>query len=284
MQIPLVRGRPFTRQEDEQGAPAVIISEKLAGRLWPGDDPIGKTLKLDTVQFDMPWLSVLGVAREARGHSFPSAGVEAVGLYIPYGLVRMGDGNLGRVGGNRDGRFTPLRFYIRTKSDPRSLAGPARTAISEVDKQQPVFSVRTMEEKLSLEVLPRRAIAIMVAVFAFVALLLAAVGIYGVMAYSVSERTPEIGIRMALGAQRGDALALVLKHGVRLLLIGLPLGLGGAIVLSGIMESQLFGVSAGDPPTLAGVSLILAGVAIAACYVPARRAARVDPMVALRYE
>jgi putative ABC transport system permease protein len=284
MEIPLLRGRPFTQQEAEQGARAVIISEKLARRFWPGDDPVGKTLKLDTVQFDMPWLSVLGVAREARGHSFPSAGVEALGLYIPYGLMRVGGGDFARVGGNRDGRFTSLRFYIRTKGDPKGRAGPARTAVSAVDKQQPVFSVRTMEEKLSLEGSPRRAMAIMVGVFAFVALLLAAVGTYGVMAYSVSERTPEIGIRMALGAQRMDALALVLRHGIRLLLIGLPLGLGGAVALSGILESQLFGVSAGDPITLVGVSLTLAGVAISACYLPARRAAKVNPMVALRYE
>jgi putative ABC transport system permease protein len=198
--------------------------------------------------------------------------------------MRVGNGDFARVGGNRDGRFTSLRFYIRTRGDPGSQAGPARTAVSAVDKQQPVFSVRTMEEKLSLEGSPRRAMAIMVGVFAFVALLLATVGTYGVMAYSVSERTPEIGIRMALGAQRWDTVALLLKHGIRLLLIGLPLGLGGAFALSRILESQLFGVSASDPMTLVGVSLILAGVAISACYIPARRAAKVDPMVALRYE
>jgi ABC-type antimicrobial peptide transport system permease subunit len=187
-------------------------------------------------------------------------------------------------GGNRDGRFTSLRFYIRTKGDPRNEAGAARAAVSAVDKQQPVYSVRTMEEKLSLEGSPRRAMAVMVGIFAFVALLLATVGTYGVIAYSVSERTPEIGIRMALGAQRWDTVALLLKHGIRVLLIGLPLGLGGAFALSRILESQLFGVSASDPMTLVGVSLILAGVAISACYIPARRAAKVDPMVALRYE
>jgi putative ABC transport system permease protein len=284
VEIPLLRGRPFTQPEAEQGAQMVIVSEKLAQRLWPGDDPLGKTLKLDTVQFDMDWLSVVGVAREARGHSFPSAGMEALGLYIPYGLMRLGDGNFARVGGNRDGRFTSLRFYVCTKGDPKIQAGPARTIVSEVDKQQPVFMVRTMEEKLSQEGSPRRALAIMVGVFAFVALLLATVGTYGVMAYSVSERTPEIGIRMALGAQQRDAIALVLKQGIRLLAIGLPLGLAGAIALSGILESQLFGVSASDPVTLLCVSLLLAAVAILACHLPARRAAKVDPMVVLRYE
>jgi len=284
MEIPLLRGRPFTRQESEQGERVVIVSERLARMLWPGDDPIGKTLKLDTAQSDIPWLSVLGVAREARGHSFPSAGTEALGLYVPYGMMRVGNGDFARVGGNRDGRFTSLRFYLRTRGDPGSLAGPARAAVSSVDKQQPVFSVRTMEEKLSLEGSPRRAMAIMVGTFAFVALLLATVGTYGVIAYSVSERTPEIGVRMALGAQRWDTVLLVLKHGIRLLWIGLPLGLGGAFALSRILQSQLFGVSASDPITLVGVSLILAGVAISACYLPARRAAKVDPMAALRYE
>jgi putative ABC transport system permease protein len=284
MEIPLLRGRPFTQQEAEQGAPTVILSEKLAQILWPGEDPIGRAMKPETAQFDMPWLSVLGVAREARGHSFPSAGTPALGLYIPYGLMRMGDGDFARIGGNRGGRFTSLRFYLRTKGDPKSQFGLARSAVAVVDKQQPIFSIGTMEEKLSLEGSPRRAMAIMVGAFALVALLLATVGTYGVMAYSVNERTPEIGIRMALGAQRGDALVLVLKHGIWLLLIGLPLGLGGAIALSGILQSQLFGVTAGDPITLVGVALILAGVAIAACYLPARRAAKINPMAALRYE
>ncbi len=284
MEIPIIRGRPFTPQEAEQGERAVIVSERLARMLWPGDDPVGKTLKLYTAQSDMPWLSVLGVAREARGHSFPSAGTEALGLYVPYGLLRVGNGDFARVGGNRDGRYTSLRFYIRTRGDPSSQAGAAREAVSAVDRQQPVYSVRTMEEKLSLEGSPRRAMAIMVGTFTLVALVLATVGTYGVVAYSVSERTPEIGIRMALGARRWNTVASVLKHGIRLLCISLPMGLAGAFALSRVLQTQLFGVSASDPITLVGVSLVLTGVAISACYIPARRAANVDPMVALRYE
>ena len=284
MKISLLLGRPFTRQEAEQGTPIAILSEKLAQRLWPGEDPIGKTLRLETVESGMPWHSVVGIAREARGHSFPSAGTEALGLYVPFGVLRVGEGSFTRLGGNRDGRYTSLRFYLRTANDPRSQTGAVRAAISKVDNQQPIFAVRTMEEKLYQEGSPRRALAALTGVFAVIALLLATVGTYGVMAYSVSERTPEIGIRMALGAQRSDALVLVLKQGMRLLLTGLSLGLAGAVALSSVLQSQLFGVSAGDPVTLVGVSLLLAAVALLASYIPARRAANVDPMVALRYE
>ncbi len=284
LEIPLLRGRTFIDQEAEQGAPVVIVSEMLARRLWPGDDPIGRTLKLDTAQFDMPWLSVVGVSREARGHSFASAATETLGIYLPFGLIRAGDGNSARLGGNRDGRYVSLRFFIRTATDPKNLAAAARAAILKVDKLQPVFTLRTMEEKLAQEGSSRRAMAILVGIFASTALLLAVVGTYGVMAYSVSERTSEIGIRMALGAQRGDMFTLVLKQAFGLLLIGLLLGLGVSAALAGVLQSQLFGVSAGDPITLTAVSILMAGVALVACYLPARRAASVDPMVALRYE
>ncbi len=245
---------------------------------------MGKILKLETEGEDTPWLSVSGIAREARGHSFWGAGTEALGLYVPIGLLRLGDGAFSRLGGNRDGRYTALRLYLRTSGDPRSAAGAARSALFAVDRQQPIFSVRTMEEKLYQEGSSRRAMALLVGAFACVALLLASVGTYGVMAYSVSERIPEIGIRMALGAQRRDALVMVLKQGGRLLIVAIPLGLAGALALSGVLQSQLFGIAAWDPSTLAGVSVLLAAVALLACYIPARRAAGVDPLVALRCE
>lgn len=284
MGIPLLRGRPFTRLEAEQGAPSVILSERLARLLWPEEKPIGKSVKLETAESNLPWLSVVGVAREARGHSFPSAGTEALGLYIPMRLIRVDEGRFSRVGGNRDGRFTALRFYIRTFDDPKSQAGAVRAAIASVDKLQPIFSVRTMEEKLYQEGSSRRTLAVLVGIFAFVALLLATVGTYGVMAYSTSERTSEIGIRIALGAQRKDVIALVLKQGMWAVLIGLALGLTGAAALAGILKSQLFGISAGDPLTLLGISMLLAVTTLLACCFPARRASKVDPIVALKYE
>jgi predicted permease len=284
MQIPLLRGRSFTPLECEQGEPLVILSEKLAQLLWPGEDPIGKPLKLDLAVSELPWLSVVGVARESRGHSFPSAGTQALGLYLPFGALRQGGGDFSRVGGNRDGRYVSLRFYIRTAGDPGKAVDTARSAVLDVDRQQPVYSVQTMEEKLYREGASRRTMAILVGMSAAVALLLAAVGTYGVMAYSVSERTAEIGLRMALGAQRRDALVLVLKQGVRLLMMALPLGLVGSLAVSSVLRSQLFGISPGDPLTLAAASLVLAGMALLACWVPARRAASIDPLVALRDE
>ncbi len=284
MRIQLLRGRAFTPQEAEQGAEAVILSEKLARQLWPREDPVGQTVKLETAGSDLPWLTVVGVAREARGHSFPSAAVEALSVYIPLGLMRVEEGRFSSVGGNRDGRFTPLRFYVRTAGDPMNQIASARAAVLEVDKRQPVFLIRTMEDKLYQEGSPRRALAVLVGVFAFVALLLASVGTYGVIAYSVSERRSEIGIRMALGAQHRDVVSLVLKQGMRILMIGLPLGLAGAFLLSGVLQNQLFGVSAADPLTVAGVGVVLGGDVLLASYFPARRAVKVDPLAALRCE
>ncbi len=284
MEIPLLRGHSFTLLDSERGSAIVILDERLAQQLWPGEDPIGQNLKLETESSDVPWLTVVGISKRARGHSFPGVADESMGLYVPMGLIRLGDGALARLGGNRDGRFTSLRFFVRTAGEPSKLASSVRTAVLAVDNQQPVFSVQTMEEKLYREGSPRRSMATLVCLFASAALLLATVGTYGVMAYAVSERTAEIGIRMALGAQRGDVLRLVLRQGFNLLLIGLALGAGGALAFAGMLQSQMFGISANDPATLVAVSLLLAGIALLASYIPARRASSVDPMAALRCE
>jgi putative ABC transport system permease protein len=284
MQIALLRGRPFTKAEAEQGARVVVLSENLAARLWPAEDALGRSLRLDAASAEPAWLPVVGIAREARGHSFPSLTSNSVALYVPFGLMRAGDGSSARTGGNRDGRYSALRFFVRVEGDPQALTGAARNAILEVDRQQPVFAAYTMEEKLRREGAPRRALTVLGGVFAAVALLLATVGTYGVMAYAVSERTPEIGIRMALGAQRGDALRLMFRQGALLLAGGVSLGIGGAIAVSGVLESQLYEIRGADPGTLVGATLLLVAVSLLACFIPARRAAAVDPIIALRCE
>jgi putative ABC transport system permease protein len=284
MQITFLRGRSFTKPEAEQGSPVAVLSENLAARLWPREDALGKTVKLETAAAEPSWLTVVGIAREARGHSFPGLTSNTAGLYVPFGLMRTGDGSAARTGGNRDGRYTALRFFVRVQADPQGLISAARDAVLDVDRQQPVFAIQTMEEKLRREGTPRRALTVMAGVFAAVALLLATVGTYGVMAYAVSERTAEIGIRMALGAQQRDAIRIIFRQGALLLAGGVGLGLAGAVALSGVLESQLYQIRAADPATMTGSVLVLSIVSMAACYIPARRAARVDPILALRRE
>jgi putative ABC transport system permease protein len=177
-----------------------------------------------------------------------------------------------------------MTLAVRTTSDPASVITAVRNEILAVDKDQPVASVRTMNEVISASVAPQRLSTMMLGIFAGVALILAAVGIYGVMAYSVSQRTHEIGIRMALGAQRSDVLRMIIKEGMTLALIGVAIGLLAAFALTRVMSNLLYDVSVTDPVTFIGLSLLLAGVALLACGIPARKATKVDPMVALRYE
>ena len=182
------------------------------------------------------------------------------------------------------GFFAPRHLVVKTDVEPLGLAAAVRRTVWEIDKDQPVSDIRTMEEVLSESIARQRFSMLLLGVFAAVALVLAAVGIYGVMSYSVAQRTHEIGIRMALGAQRGDVLKLAVGHGLKLVLIGLVVGLAAAFILTRVMTSLLFGVSATDPPTIVIISLVLIAVALLASYIPARRATKVDPMVALRYE
>jgi ABC-type antimicrobial peptide transport system permease subunit len=177
-----------------------------------------------------------------------------------------------------------MTVVLRTTGDPLSLAGAARGEVLAVKSDQPVSNIHTMEELLANTVAERRFNMLLLGVFATIALLLSAVGIYGVMSYSVVQRSHEIGVRMALGARRSDVLALVVKQGMTLVLAGLGIGLGAAFALTRVMVSLLFGVSATDPLTFAIIALLLGAVALLACYVPARRATKVDPMIALRYE
>jgi putative ABC transport system permease protein len=177
-----------------------------------------------------------------------------------------------------------MYMLARSEGDPSRLAASIREAIHEVDSDQPIYRVMTMEQVVANSVLQKRFAMVLLAIFAGVALLLAAVGIYGVMAYSVTQRTHEIGIRMALGAQQKDVLALVVRQGMVMTAIGVAIGLGGAFLATNLMASLLFGIGAHDPLTFAGIPLLLGAVSLIACFLPARRATRVDPMIALRYE
>lgn len=261
MRIPVLMGRPFN-ESDREGAPQVaIINEALARRMWPGENPIGKSLPAGG------FLPVVGVVGNVKYGSLMAE--PRPELYLPY-LQRLG--------------VPQSALVIRTASDPSKLTASVRKRIRELHSDQPVNEVRTMEELIANSVSRPRFYTVLLGVFGGLALLLAAAGVYGVMSYSVSQRHHEIGIRMALGARPTDVLKLVVSQGARYVVIGVAIGLGGAFAATRLLASLLYGITPTDPPTFAVISLLLLAVALAAIYVPAHRASRVDPMVALRHE
>ena len=268
--LALRQGRPFTEQDTEGTIPVAIINETMARLYWPGESPIGRRFKVAGPPDTNPWLTIVGVVADVRQMG-ADAPVKAE-MYIPY---RQASWN---------SFYAPRDLVIRTSSAPSSLVPAVRQLIHEVDPYQPLSNIRTMDELLGRETAQRRQGMILLTAFAALALLLAALGIYGVLSYFVIQHTPEIGVRMALGAQGRDVLRMVIWKGMRLTLLGVAIGLVGAFALTRLMENLLFGVSAIDPWTFAGVSGLLTLVAFFACYLPARRATKVDPMVALRYE
>ena len=267
MSIPLLQGRSLGEQDKEDSAGAVIISETMARRFWPGEDPIGKRIKMGWSDSSNPWLSVVGVVKDVR--QFELNADPKPQIYLPY---------------TQAGLFAPRDLVIRTTTEPLSLTAAVRNTVWEIDKDQPVSDIRTMEQILSESVSRDRFSMLLLGIFAIVALVLASVGIYGVMSYAITQRTHEIGIRMALGAQTGDVLKLAVGQGLKLVLTGVAIGLVAALLLTRVMSSLLFGVSATDPTTFVIISLVLISVAVLACYIPARRATKVNPMIALRYE
>jgi putative ABC transport system permease protein len=267
MGIPLVRGRDFGEQDTLDSTMAVVVSEKTAKHYWPNADPIGKRLKTGSTTSEGPWRTVIGVVKDVRQNDFIAE--PKMQMYLPYQQLKS---------------LMPNALVVRTAVDPLSLAASVRNAIWAVDKDQPVSNIDSMEHIVAGAVARQRFSMLLLAVFAALALVLAAVGIYGVMSYSVAQRTHEIGIRMALGAQRGDVLKLTIGQGLRLVVTGVIIGLAAAFVVSRVMSSLLFGISPTDPLTFITISLVLVSVAILASYIPALRASRVDPMFALRYE
>ena len=266
MQIPLIRGRYFTDQDNADGERVVIVDEFMASELWPGVDPIGKRMKFGDLKSEDPWRTVVGV----------------VGRVKQYGLET--DGRIVVYGPHLQGPVRALYIAVRSSADSSALGAAVRGQIRELDPNLPVYRMRPMTTVVEASLARQRFSMRLLGLFALLALLLAAIGIYGVMAYMVAQGTREMGIRLALGATRSGILALVLRQGLVITLTGLALGIAGAFLLTRLMSSLVFGVRPTDPVTYAGVAALLAAVALVASVVPARRASRIDPAISLRSE
>lgn len=266
LRIPLIRGRYLDERDTEASPPVAVIDETLAQTYWPNEDPIGKRLKRGGMKSPAPWMTVVGVVGHVRYRTLTAP--SRVEVYWPEAQ----DPNPG------------MGLAIRTSADPTRLAATVQKAMQEIDPDQPAYHVATMQELMADSVAERRLAMILIGVFAGLAVLLAAIGTYGVLAYSVVQRTHEIGIRMALGAERAHVLRMVAREGLTLAALGVVLGVAGALGLTRLIASMLYAVRPADPWTFASASLLMVAVALVASYLPARRAAKVDPMVALRYE
>jgi len=271
MNIPLRQGRYFTKGDNEHALPVAIINETMARQYWPGQNALGRRFKIgDPDDPERPWTTIVGIVADVRQMGIDEP-VKAE-MYLPNRQI------------THNPWFIPRDLAIRTNGDPMQLVGAVRQAIREVDPDQPVSNVATMAEVLGDEAAQRRMGMIMLVAFASLALVLASIGIYGVLAYFVTQHTNEIGVRLALGATPRNILFLVLKKGMGLTLIGVAIGVAASFAFTRWMSSMLFGVKASDPLTFVAVPLLLGLVALLACAIPARRATKVDPMVALRYE
>jgi predicted permease len=265
MGIPVKKGREFDETDVREGRKVAIVDEVLAAKYWPGQDPIGKRLGRGP-DSNPDWWDVIGVVGHVMQNSPKDD--EHTQLYRPFSQQAQ----------------TQLGFAIRTRGDPLPIESAVRNLVLAIDPQQPIYDVRAMSERVSGSSSQTRFLSLLLGLFAAVAATLAAVGIYGVMSYTVAQQTRELGIRMALGAESSNVLRLVLNKGLLLAGIGIALGVGGALALGKVVATQLFQTKAADPVVFVGVSAGLVVVALLATLIPARRATRVDPIVALRSE
>jgi putative ABC transport system permease protein len=270
MGIPIIKGRDFDDRDKHGSTPVVIVSETFARQIFPNEDPIGKRIRPGISSFDdekeTPMREIVGIAGDVRNQNLSTQSKQA--YYVPQTQVP----------------FNQVAAVVKTSAEPHTLISAVTKDVNAMDADVPVFSVKSMDEYLSASVAAPRFNTTLLSIFAGVALVLTIVGLYGVMSYSVIQRTNEIGIRLALGAQTRDVLLMIVKQGSKLILFGLVLGLAGAFAATRVIESLLFGVKTRDPFTFVAAAVLLAVVALLACYVPAWRATKVDPLEALRYE
>ncbi|MFZ3258560.1 MAG: FtsX-like permease family protein, partial [Candidatus Acidiferrales bacterium] len=265
MGIPLTQGRNFSPAELATEKHVVIVNDTFVRNYFPHTNPIGQKITIDMKDTNVPSV-IVGVVGDVHGADLTAAPWPTV--YWPYPELA----------------YSQMTVVMRTETDPLALVSSVRQIVQQMDKDEPISNIATMDQLISDSVARSRLTAVLLGVFAALAMILACIGIYGVMTYATAQRRNEIGIRMALGAQRGDILRLVLGQGVRLAILGVVIGIAGGLALTRLLQSLLFHISASDPLTFAGVAILLTLVVLAACYLPARRAMRVDPMDALRYE
>jgi putative ABC transport system permease protein len=269
--IRLRAGRLFSERDREDAPRVAIINETFARLFFSNEDPLGKRIRLGNEQGPFPWLTIVGVVKDVKHGGLDLE--TSPEMYVPYLQPLLPDWNV-----------PPMFLAVRAGSEASNLTAAVRSAVQDLDRDQPLYSLATMEQLLARSMAPRRFNMLLLAAFASLALLLSVIGIYGVISYSVTQRTHEIGVRIALGARAGDVLRLVVGQGMWLAVIGVGMGLVAALALTRLMANLLYRVSTTDPVTFAVIALLLISIALLACYLPARRAMRVDPLVALRYE
>jgi len=271
LKVPLIKGRLFTEQDGASGPPVAVVDDEMVKRYWPNADPIGKRIAFGNPQRDsvVDWITVVGVVGHTKHEGLDAE--NRVQLYLPYRAAS------GFVGGF-------MGFAVRTTGDPTRMLPAVRSALRNIDADVPIANIATMDANITASMGQRRFAMLLLGLFAAMALVLASIGIYGVVSYSVTQRAHEIGVRMALGAARRNVLGMVMRQGLLLVGIGVAIGLAGAFGLTRLIASQLFGVQPSDPSTFLVVATTLVGVAALATFVPAMRATRVDPVVALRDE